>query len=306
MKPSLLVISHLNRRPIIDSLFAELSATFSITIEKIAHRLIDDFALIVEELNITNYDLVLLDIPHKYLRQHAKTLLRYQKKIVTYEEDLCQNYMPDSPWHREFTDFYKQFDDISIIGTGSAVVRRYEKEGGTASFLPKGFDSNIIGQQDIFRDINLGFIGTLSSNVYVNRYNTLRYIDRHSELQCFRTSPGKEYNDSLNRISTFFSADIGIGEYMAKNFESMAAGCLLIAYRQGNGEEDALGFEDGENILLYSDWKQALEKIKWARDNPEQAKIIARAGTEHVNTHFSFDVLSKKMSTILLRCLDNI
>jgi glycosyltransferase involved in cell wall biosynthesis len=306
MKPSLLVISHLNRRPIIDSLFAELSATFSTTIEKIAHRIIDDFDLIIEEFNINDYDLVLVDIPHKYLRRHVKTLLRYQQKIVTYEEDLCQNYMPDSPWHREFTDFYKQFDGISIIGTGSAVVRRYEKEGGTANFLPKGFDSNIIGQQNVSRDIDLGFIGALSSNVYVSRYNTLRYIDRHSELQCFRTSPGKEYNDSLNRINTFFSADIGIGEYMAKNFEAMAAGCLLVAYRQGDGEEDALGFEDGKNILLYSDRQQALEKIKWAGDNPEQAKAIARAGTEHVNVHFSFDVLSKKMSTILLKCLDNI
>jgi glycosyltransferase involved in cell wall biosynthesis len=121
-----------------------------------------------------------------------------------------------------------------------------------------------------------------------------------------RTSPGKEYNDTLNSITAFFSADINIGEYMAKNFEAMAAGCLLIAYRQGNGEEEALGFKDGENILLYNDRQQASEKINWARDNQEQAKIIAHAGTLYVNTHFSFDVLSKKMSTILLKCLDNI
>jgi glycosyltransferase involved in cell wall biosynthesis len=300
MKPSLLVISHLGRRPIIDSLFTGLSVTFATTIEKIAHRLIDDLLVIFEELNIADYDLVLLDIPHKYLRQHSKTLLRYQQKIVIYEEDLCQNYMPDSPWYREFTDFYKKFDDINVIGTGSTVVKRYEKDGGAADFLPKGFDSKIISQQNISRDIELGFIGTLSSNVYVDRYNTLQYINRYSDLQCFRTSPGKEYNDSLNRISTFFSADIGIGEYMAKNFEAMAAGCLLIAYRQGNGEEEALGFEDGKNILLYNNRKQALEKITWARDNQEQAKIIAQAGTQYVISHFSFDALSQQLAKILL------
>jgi hypothetical protein len=145
-------------------------------------------------------------------------LSRYQRKIVFYEEDFCQNYMPDSPWHMEYTDFYKQFCDINIISTGNAVVKRHIKEGGNANFLPKGFDPNIITEQNISRDINFGFIGTFSSNVYVNRYNMLRYIARHSELQCFRATPGKEYNDSLNRINTFFSADIGIGEYMAKKF----------------------------------------------------------------------------------------
>jgi glycosyltransferase involved in cell wall biosynthesis len=300
MKPALLVISHLGRKPIIDSLFTGLSAVFAVTVEKIAHRLIDDLLLIFEELNITDYDLVLLDIPHKYLRQHPKALQRYQQKIVIYQEDLCQNYMPDSPWHGEFTEFYKQFDDISIISTGSTVVKLYKKEGGIADFLPKGFDSNIISQQNISRDIELGFIGTLSSNVYVDRYNTLRYINRYSNLQCFRTSPGKEYNDSLNRISTFFSADIGIGEYMAKNFEAMAAGCLLIAYRQGNGEEEALGFKDGENILLYSDKRQALEKINWARNNQEQANIIARTGTQYVTSRFCFDTLSQQLAKILL------
>jgi glycosyltransferase involved in cell wall biosynthesis len=300
MKPSLLVISHLDRSPIIDSLFIGLSHTFSTTIEKIPHRLIDDLKKIIEEFNASNYDLILLDIPHKYLRRHLKTLLRYQKKIVIYEEDLCQNYIPDSPWYKEFTAFYKEFNDVKIISTGSTVVKRLKKEGIFASFLPKGFDSNIISQQNISRDIELGFIGTLSSNVYVDRYNTLRYINRYSDLQCFRTSPGKEYNDSLNRISTFFSADIGIGEYMAKNFEAMAAGCLLIAYRQGNGEEEALGFEDGKNILLYNNRKQALEKIAWARDNQEQAKVIAQAGTQYVITHFSFDVLSQQLAKILL------
>jgi glycosyltransferase involved in cell wall biosynthesis len=300
MKPSLLVISHLDRSPIIDSLFMGLSHTFSTTIEKIPHRLIVDLKKIIEEFNAINYDLILLDIPHKYLRRHLKTLLSYQKKIVIYEEDLCQNYMPDSPWYREFTEFYKKFDDIKIISTGSAVVKRLKKEGVFASFLPKGFDSNIISQQNISRDIELGFIGTLSSNVYVDRYNTLRYINRYSHLQCFRTSPGKEYNDSLNRISTFFSADISIGEYMAKNFEAMAAGCLLIAYRQGNGEEEALGFEDGKNILLYSNRKQALEKIIWARDNQEQANVIAQAGTQYVISHFSFDALSQQLAKTLL------
>jgi glycosyltransferase involved in cell wall biosynthesis len=306
MKPTLLVISHLDRSPIIDSLFTGLSATFSTTVEKIPHRLIDDFDLIIEEFNISNYDLVLLDIPHKYLRRQLRTLLRHQQKIVIYEEDLCQNYMPDSPWYREFTEFYKNFDNIKIISTGSSVVKYLNQDGVFANFLPKGFDSTIISQRSSPRDIDLGFIGSFSSDAYVDRYNTLRYIDRYSNLRCLRTSPGKEYNDTLNRISTFFSADIGIGEYMAKNFEAMAAGCLLIAYRQGNGEEEALGFEDGKNILLYDNRQQALEKICWVKDNPEQAKKIADAGTEHITNLFSFDVLSKKMSTILFEYLNSI
>ena len=65
----------------------------------------------------------------------------------------------------------------------------------------------------------------------------------------------------LNRIRFFVSADIGMGEYMIKNFEAMACGCVLLAYDQGELENEALGFIDMHNIVLYRRLDELRDKL---------------------------------------------
>ena len=77
-----------------------------------------------------------------------------------------------------------------------------------------------------------------------------------------------------------------IFEYLDDSLDDLArvkaAGCVLVAWRQLDIEQDELGFVDGENVVLYSSDDELKRKLKWLDDNPEAAKRIARAGQEKV------------------------
>jgi hypothetical protein len=141
-----------------------------------------------------------------------------------------------------------------LITTGHQVTEKFKRIGIDAHFLPKGYDGSSIYDMNSVRDIELGFIGRTNSVVYTERQNLLFNVKRQLGLEILRTNPGDDYRNCLNRIKIFLSADIGLGEYMAKNFEAMACGCLLMAYKQGNGEESALGLIDQYNVILYENF----------------------------------------------------
>jgi spore maturation protein CgeB len=102
-----------------------------------------------------------------------------------------------------------------------------------------------------------------------------------------RTESGTEYMETLNRIRIFVSADIGMGEFMIKNFEAMACGCVLLAWSQG--EEDALlGFKDMHNVVLYRSADEALEKLALLQNDPQLAEQIARNGQAFAEGRYSF------------------
>jgi spore maturation protein CgeB len=79
-----------------------------------------------------------------------------------------------------------------------------------------------------------------------------------------------------------------MGEYMIKNFEAMACGCVLLAWSQGEEEDSALGFEDGKNVMLYRSAEEAVEKINRLKANPELAERIAYAGQTFVEQNYTF------------------
>jgi hypothetical protein len=300
VRPSLLIISTLKRRPIIDGLFNGLSDSFQLRFEKIDTRNFANFSAIARTFTFESHDHILIDLPHRYLRKQAKHIKPFVDRLYIYEEDACQNFMPDSSWYGDFSYLYRQLPGIKIIHTGHHISKQLANENVNSFFIPKGFDSNLIYQQDKLRDIPLAFIGTFLSNTYHERYRLISYMQNHSGLKVLRTNPGKEYCDTLNRIQTFFSADCGIGEYMAKNFEAMAAGCLLIAYQQGCGEEEALGLKHKENVLLYKSKEQALELLDWVKNNPHKAQTVADNGHQYATDNFSFDALSKKLAQVIL------
>ncbi|HNL92824.1 MAG TPA: glycosyltransferase, partial [Pseudomonadales bacterium] len=101
--------------------------------------------------------------------------------------------------------------------------------------------------------------------------------------------------DGSNDSPALASADIGMGEYMIKNFEAMAAGCVLLAWQQGNGEEEALGLRDMENIVLYTSLEECRQKIAQLRANPALAQRIADAGQKLVERQYSFEALGQKI-----------
>ena len=110
-----------------------------------------------------------------------------------------------------------------------------------------------------------------------------------------KTKSGEEYLRTLNRIRFFVSADVGMGEYMIKNFEAMACGCVLLAYDQGERENEAFGFRDMENIVLYRSVADIQEKLAILRLDTALAERIARSGQALAIERFSFAAVGQSI-----------
>jgi glycosyltransferase involved in cell wall biosynthesis len=196
--------------------------------------------------------------------------------------------MSTSKYQGAYAAFYKSLPWARVLSSGQVVARRLREEGVDAVFVSKGYDERLICNMERTRDIEVAFIGSTKGDAYAARAETLRAIGAATDLLVTRTESGREYVELLNRIRIFISADVGMGEYMIKNFEAMACGCVLLTWSQGEEEDSALGFEDGQNVMLYRSAEEAVEKISMLKANPELAERIARAGQVFVEQHYTF------------------
>lgn len=242
---------------------------------------------LLRRFDLACYDRVILDLLFRNLSPQSR-LLSNIPGLVLYEEDACQEFIQDSKWFGKFSAFYRKLPHARVIFTGYRVCQQFKSLGVDACFLPKGYDSSKLCDMGQARDIELGFIGRLASDAYKDRREFLERAAREHGLQIMRTEPGDAYRETLNRIRIFLSADIGLGEYMAKNFEAMACGCVLLAYRQGEGEEQALGLVEGENVLLYDDYSDCFRQLRELRSRPERFAGLAQSAANLARQRFDY------------------
>ena len=82
---------------------------------------------------------------------------------------------------------------------------------------------------------------------------------------------------------------------MIKNFEAMACGCVLLAWDQGEAENEALGFVDMTNLVLYRSIDELRCKLALLRSDPELASRIAAAGRELAVREYSFSRIGQRI-----------
>jgi glycosyltransferase involved in cell wall biosynthesis len=293
----ILVLSSAKREPDFSSVFEHLGKQLELDLkilDKTAQRNLRRF---LSAVDLSCYDRILVDLRFKHIYRQTGFLSQLSGLLI-YEEDACQNYLKNSRWHGMFSRFYRNLPNARIVVTGAGVAERLRQEGFNVHFIPKGYDPGTIFSENIERDIELGFIGRTASVVYGERKKLLEQLASEDSLQILRTEPGAPYRKTLNRIRYFVSADIGLSEYMAKNFEAMACGCVLLAYRQGN-EETAIGLEDGVHVLLYSNIAELREHLARLRGNPELGQKIADAGRKFVEQSLSHPRLAARLAELL-------
>jgi len=225
-------------------------------------------------------------------------VLKCIRGLVFFEYDAYQNYMPESNYAGVYSRVYSALPACRALVSGAVIARRMEAEGIDAVFVSKGYDEQMLRNLGSERDIELGFLGSLKSNEYVHRKTILEALARQTGMLITRTASGGEYLTMLNRIRVFVSADIGMGEFMIKNFEAMACGCVLLAWSQG--EEDALlGFEDMHNVVFYRSEAEALEKLELLRNDPDRAARIAANGQAFAEANYSFARVGRDLASAI-------
>lgn len=249
------------------------------------------------EVDASRYDRILFFLRFKQeIRQVG--FIRSVPNLVILEHDAYQNYIP-CKYTGKFSRHYQQLPWARVISSGAQVARRLREEGVDAHFVPKGYDQTLVGEMGLQRDIELGFVGSLKSVAYAQRKAFLEALAQEENLLITRTESGADYNRMLNRIRFFVSADVGMGEYMIKNFEAMAAGCVLLAYDQGEEENRALGFEDGVNLVLYRDLAELRRKLAQLREQPALAAGIAARGQALVHERYGFHSIGSQIVNCL-------
>ena len=247
-----------------------------------------------EHASVDHYDRIILFLRFKKEIKQVK-FIRTIPNLVILEHDAYQNYIPCKYQHK-FADYYRKLPWARIFTSGFSVSKKLRKDGFDAVFIPKCFDAQLFKNLHIERDIELGFIGSTKSKTYSQRKEMLDMLAEKEKLLITRTNSGKEYFNALNRIRFFISADVGMGEYMIKNFEAMACGCVLFAWNQGEDENQALDFKDMDNIVLYSSAEELRSKIHLLRNDEALADKIAGNGQKHAEAYFTFEHIGKKIA----------
>ncbi|MEX5451838.1 glycosyltransferase family protein [Stutzerimonas stutzeri] len=242
---------------------------------------------VLRQHNSSTYDRVVVFSRLKRLRRQVD-VLRCVPGLVFLEHDACQNYMPGSKYYRLYSLFYRKLPWARVLSSGAGVARRLRSEGVDARFVSKGYDEQLVLDKGAERDIAAAFLGSVNGHSYEGRRKMLESIAARSELLITRTDSGQRYVELLNRIRIFVSADVGMGEYMVKNFEAMACGCALLAWSQGEEEDAAMGFKDGENVMLYRSVEEGIAKLERLKEDSALVERIARAGQAFARQRYTF------------------
>lgn len=292
MKLLLLVIK--NQTVVLDSLYDAIAENADCDIRRLSSDEQSNLEKYFKRnIKTTEYDRIILFLRFKKEAQQiffVKTI----PNLVILEHDACQNYI-SGRYEGAFSKYYRQLPWVRVLVSGAVIARRLQEEGVDAVFVPKGYDQKILKNLNKPRDVELGFIGSLKSNAYSSRRAFLEQVAKKENIRIQRTAPGYEYLQALNRIRFFISADIGIDEYMIKNFEAMACGCVLFAFNQGEEENNALGFKDMENIVLYSSIEDFCFKLAILRKDLELADRIALNGQKLAEQRYSFSAIGQQI-----------
>lgn len=214
------------------------------------------------------------------------------------EHDACQNYMAGK-YRGVFSEYYQKMPSVKVISSGYGVTQKLRKEGVNAFFVPKGYEKSSLYDQQLPRDIELGFLGSTRHKIYAQRKKMLLKIKKKENLVVARTQSGSDYCEMLNRIKFFVSPDVGVGEYMIKSYEAMACGCILFAWDQGEQENHAVGFRDMKNVVLFSSVVEFQEKLAKLRDDHDLATSIADSGKALVEKKYSWGVQGRRVAEIV-------
>ncbi|MGV8843072.1 MAG: glycosyltransferase family protein [Pseudomonas sp.] len=245
------------------------------------------------EIDISQYERILFFLRFKQEIRQVSFIVSLPNLVVL-EHDAYQNYIP-CKYTGKFSQYYRQLPSARIISSGYMVVQRLLAENVDACFVPKGYDQALLHCLGSERDIELAFVGSTKSVAYSGRKALLDELAQVEDLVVTRTKSGADYLATLNRIRFFVSADVGMGEYMIKNFEAMACGCVLLAYDHGAEENAALGFVDMHNIVLYRSVAQLQQKLQILRADLVAVESIAQQGRLLAESRYSFFELGRQI-----------
>jgi len=134
-------------------------------------------------------------------------------------------------------------------------------------YLPNSVDEELFYDKKIERDIDIGFVGNMVTR---ERQSLIEYSSKKYNLKSYTGIFGDDMVNLLNRFKFSFNKNISI-DVNYRNFESIAAGCILIT--SYSLEAEKLGFKHGKNCLMYKNISEIEDFLKIDDDTIKSIKI---------------------------------
>ena len=167
--------------------------------------------------------------------------------------------------------------------------------------LPFGVNTALYYDWGIIRDYDVCAIFSVVSWAYPRRSALVQAVNAMAGVNVVaggHSGKGKivheAYIDAINRSKIFINSNGTYGAVLMKYFEAMACRSLLITDEPIDAA--MMGFIDGENIVFYRNIADAVKKIRYYLDNPEERERIANNGYRLVHTFHGND---KRVKVVL-------
>lgn len=261
--------------------------------------------------DLERFEAVVYFVKFRQLREQPGIIWRgFAGRRVLLDHDSFHDYGGwwGSPHIGQWTEVVHRLGFNLMVVSGETSRRHFAAQGITTETLHKGFDPAQFRDLDLPRR-GLGHYGS----PYGARLAMLRrvqkagievgnmrvpYLELNTELNAFlailvcnMTSLPRfgRVGRAIQRVAPGTLLKIGPGpEPMAKNFEAAAAGCAV--FMDDNPDLEPLGFIDGQTAIVYRDFDELIDKLRYWLDRPDDLRRIGQAAAalsleRHTWTH---------------------
>lgn len=204
-----------------------------------------------------------------------------------------------------------------IITSFPHFVNRLRNQGINSEYLKIGFDQRVLDYLKIKkRDIEFSFVGGISKHHSLS-FKNIEYLNSKGDMQIFGYGANKLPINSvvrkehkgvkwgldmyriLGRSKISFNRHINTAENNANNmrlYEATGMGSLLLTDMKDNLNNI---FEIDKEIVTYTCKEEALEKVKYLKNNPKKLYEIASAGQKRTLKEHTYEIRMRELMEII-------
>jgi glycosyltransferase involved in cell wall biosynthesis len=166
-------------------------------------------------------------------------------------------------------------------------------------FLPFSVDTKKYYDKGLVRNIDVMATYSTRSDIYPKRRKIQKIINNMNVKTQTKRVIHDAYIIKLNQSKIFVNSTSLEKDLSMKFTEAMACGTLFITDESEDMER--VGFQDGKNIVVFSELKDLKEKIEYYLKNKKERNRIAKNGMKLVRKRHSNAVRVKEFMDIVRR-----
>ena len=157
--------------------------------------------------------------------------------------------------------------------------------------LSYAFDPKVhYAMSDVEKDMDAVLIGM----PYPQRIEWVTALRARGVTVLFENGPIFDEYRVLNNRARIGLNWSSLGDLNARFFELLAFRLCVVADRCDDMER--MGFIEGTHYLGFSNTQEAIDKVLWAKNNPDEAQMIANNGYQFVHSqNYTYDSLAQKV-----------